>query len=218
MKITLKNSQTDSSYDLEYEEFKTRIQNGELEPTVLIKDKVMSDNEWLSLDNLGMFHKLSPKQYPKGNLLLEKEEQKQQRDLQSKELLKKFKEYSNKDNLEKILKQKALPSLMGSNIQGIARFICSPSFHPESITTFIYTATNVKVQYAQGKTSLWDSIPQLTTSVGEDGLYKETLTTLFDSESIIFEELELPFCDAPYRNWAELFSIAQKLMTVHSWH
>ena len=57
-----------------YEEFKRRIRTGEIVPNDQIKDRMLSHNQWRPVDDVIIFHKISPISYPKGPHIVELEE------------------------------------------------------------------------------------------------------------------------------------------------
>lgn len=73
MGILFKSHTTGETALIDYEEFKRRICEGEVVPADQVKDRILSDDQWRSVDEVRIFHKLSPTQYPKGPLLKDRE-------------------------------------------------------------------------------------------------------------------------------------------------
>ena len=57
---------------VDFDEFKTMIMENHIGPYDLIKDNILTENEWLAAENLRIIHRLSPVNHAKGSVLLEK--------------------------------------------------------------------------------------------------------------------------------------------------
>ena len=85
MEIFFKNRETGEVTTLPYNEFKDGIRKGEVLPQDEVQDRVLTNNEWRTVDNLRIFHKLSPDRYPSGPYLAARERAEAERDRLSEE-------------------------------------------------------------------------------------------------------------------------------------
>ena len=81
MNIILKTHGTGETVVIGYNEFKDRIRKGEVFPEDQVQDRVLTNDEWWTVDNLRIFHNLSPIRYAKPSHLVarEKAEEENQR-------------------------------------------------------------------------------------------------------------------------------------------
>jgi hypothetical protein len=56
-----------------YDEFKERIRKGEVSPGDQVQDRVLTNDQWWTVDNLRIFHRLSPSRHVKGPHLVARE-------------------------------------------------------------------------------------------------------------------------------------------------
>ena len=61
-----------SPESIEYEAFKKQIISGDIGPDTHVRDRVLTDDQWMSADNLGIFHKMSPSKHPHVRILKRK--------------------------------------------------------------------------------------------------------------------------------------------------
>jgi len=73
MEIRFKTRKTGEISALDYNEFKDRILKGEILPQDEVQDRILTNNEWRTVDNLRIFHNLSPSRYPSGPHLAARE-------------------------------------------------------------------------------------------------------------------------------------------------
>jgi len=60
MDILFKSSATGVAETVDYYEFKDRIEQGKVQPEDEVCDRVLTDDEWRPVDNLNLYHSLSP--------------------------------------------------------------------------------------------------------------------------------------------------------------
>ncbi len=70
--IELRDDANSPAYFLVWETFKERIQRGELQPPVEVRHEDYTENQWLTIDNLYVFFRHSPHNYPMGEYLRRK--------------------------------------------------------------------------------------------------------------------------------------------------
>jgi len=73
MEIRFKTRKTGEISALDYNEFKDRILKGEVLPQDEVQDRILTNNEWRTVDILRIFHDLSPSRYPSGPHLAARE-------------------------------------------------------------------------------------------------------------------------------------------------
>ena len=83
-----------SPESIEYEAFKKQIISGDIGPDTHVRDRVLTDDQWMSADNLGIFHKMSPSKHPHGRILKQKLRQEARRMQQRQKIAAKLKEYA----------------------------------------------------------------------------------------------------------------------------
>lgn len=129
---------------------KSAIASGEFGPQVLVRDRVLTNSECWTLDNLNLFHRLAPRSWPPGQHLHAK---RQRRDKQIDELQLSL-EWGGKV-------EDSLPSdfcsacwglvpltdlLRKPDAEGVARIIRSPFFTATTGVTLVYCGDYVEVQ------------------------------------------------------------------------
>lgn len=70
--ITFRLNEEDKAHEISLDELKTRIASNEIGPKALVCDRVLTNGEWWSLDNLNLFHTHSPVHYEAGRHLRKK--------------------------------------------------------------------------------------------------------------------------------------------------
>jgi hypothetical protein len=73
MNILLKSHGTEKCVVMGYDEFKERIRKGEVFPADQVQDRVLTNEQWWTVDNLRIFHRLSPARHAKGPHLVARE-------------------------------------------------------------------------------------------------------------------------------------------------
>ena len=69
MKIKIKTDIKHLKLEVDFDQFKALISNNEIAPLDLVKDNIITKGEWMTADNLKIFHRLSPNNYEYGPLL-----------------------------------------------------------------------------------------------------------------------------------------------------
>ena len=82
-------------------------------------------------------------------------------------------------------------------VVGVSRLLYLPSFAPEQIFTAIFKEQHIQLECIKGRSSLWGSIPQVTTSIDPSGMYRETGSIRFDKESCIRAHARVAYDAAP---------------------
>lgn len=202
MEVELAQTEASPPIRIEYNEFKARIERGELGPKTLIRDRVLTRGEWWPLDELNIFHNHSPKPYPKGERLRRKsDDAKQLREAQERCSAQRA-TYLHGNLIDERYYLRSLPELFGEKgVRGITRLYVLRSFAPERIFTFTFGRERICIYVAQGHTALWYSLPQATLS---NGLWKESVPTPFDPGQIHRAIGELGMKDAPwpFKQWS----------------
>jgi hypothetical protein len=70
--ITFRFNEEDKAHEISLDELKTRIASSEIGPNALVCDRVLTNGEWWSLDNLNLFHIHSPVHHEAGGHLRKK--------------------------------------------------------------------------------------------------------------------------------------------------
>src|SRR5262245_60880739 len=73
MSIVLRTKATGKAHVISYNEFKDRIRRGEICPQDQVRDRVLTNDQWWTVDNLRIFHRLSPVSQAKGPYLVARE-------------------------------------------------------------------------------------------------------------------------------------------------
>lgn len=72
--ITFRLNEEDKAHEISLDELKTRIASSEIGPKALVCDRVLTNGEWWSLDNLNLFHTHSPVHHQAGGHLRKKQQ------------------------------------------------------------------------------------------------------------------------------------------------
>ena len=78
MDIQFKSHATGKTAVIDYNKFKDRIRKGELFPLDQVRDRVLTDDRWWPVNDLSIFHRLSPTHYAKGRRLIARENAEQE--------------------------------------------------------------------------------------------------------------------------------------------
>ena len=70
--ITFRLNEEDKAHEISLDELKARIASSEIGPKALVCDRVLTNGEWWSLDNLNLFHTHSPVHHEAGGHLRKK--------------------------------------------------------------------------------------------------------------------------------------------------
>jgi hypothetical protein len=73
MAIALKTHATGETRVISYDEFKERVRRGEILPEDQVQDRILTNDQWWTVDNLRIFHRLCPIRYTKGPHLVARE-------------------------------------------------------------------------------------------------------------------------------------------------
>jgi len=193
--IQIKETETSTTMMVGLYELKARIQRGEARPDVLVCDRVLTNNEWWTLDNLNIFHNNSPIKYPPGRHLREKQDIQQQRNDAQARWWQLIEEYRSGNLLEQRFNLASLADLHAQHgVVGITRLWILPSFEPERVFTFIYEEDSILIHAAQGQTSLWQSLPQVDSV---NGVWQEIAREPFDPSQIVSRHAKIPLNELP---------------------
>jgi hypothetical protein len=138
------------------DDLKARIRCGEIGPKARIRDRVLTNGQWWTLDNLNLFHKSSPMQHPAGKHLLKKQAIAEQRAAQRVAI--QHDDYQHGHLIDKRFNLTPLTDLVKeTSVWGTTRLRVLPSFSPERIFTFIFGQHSIRIEAVLGRTSLWYS-------------------------------------------------------------
>lgn len=199
--ITYRLSEDDKAREVSLEEIKTHIAAGKIGPKALVFDRVLTNNEWWTFDDLNIFHKNSPADHPPGDRLRKKREVEEHRNEAQKRSWTMLAAYMEGSLIDERYNLTALPEI--SRQQGdvtVARLYVLRSFDAESIFTFSFDSKNISVEAVCGATSLWRSIPQVGST---NGMWKETVSTPFEASHIMRSVVALDLAQAPeiFHQW-----------------
>ena len=77
--ITFRLNEEDKAHEISLDKLKTRIASSEIGPKALVCDRVLTNGEWWSLDNLNLFHTHSPIHYEAGGHLRKKQQMQEEK-------------------------------------------------------------------------------------------------------------------------------------------
>jgi hypothetical protein len=80
MSIILRTHATGETRVISFEDFKERVRAGEIFPKDQVQDRVLTNNQWWTVDNLRLFHRLCPIHYTKGPFLVAREKAEEEQD------------------------------------------------------------------------------------------------------------------------------------------
>lgn len=207
--ICLKRAEASDPVTIGYNEFKAMIQRGELGPKCLVRDPILTGNDWWPLDELNVFHTHSPTPHPAGARLQKKLDAARHWNERTQLSWAQYEEYLSGDLIERSFQLVPLPELVGStNSHGATRLHVIRSFEPERIFTFLFQSDVIQIDVCQGGTSLWSSLPQVSST---NGVMEERSGSPFIGAQVYRASAKLPYKQAPepFRQWSSLVSASQ---------
>lgn len=165
--VCLKPSEASGPVTIGYNEFKAMIQRGELQPSCLVRDPILTGNDWWPLNELNVFHTYSPTAYPPGPRLQKKRDAARHWEVRTAESERWYQDYLSGDLLDRSFQLASLSELAtGTNSQGATRLYVLRAFEPERVFTFLFQTEAIQIEVCQGATSLWHSLPQVSSTDG----------------------------------------------------
>jgi hypothetical protein len=191
---------------IDYEEFKRRVASGEIGPAMLVRDPLITNGEWWAANNLGIFHHVSPKSYPKGERLLAHIALEQRREQQLEQFVEQHIERVK--NLPDPEAQFKLPDLTNlsrpDDVSGVCRFMRFSLEEPVFFVTITFRDKELEVNVVRSATAVKETLPSIVrNSFGPDGLYAVTPGVSFDMEAAQRGRKAVPLNDAPqaFESW-----------------
>ena len=187
-----------------YYEFKAMIERGELGPKALARDPVLTGNDWWPLDELNVFHNHSPSRHSPGLRLQKKRDEAKYWEERTKHSWAQLASYSEGDLIENSFQLVPLPELLKRrNALGATRLYVLRSFEPERVFTFVFENDGIRIDVCQGRTSLWYSLPQVSST---DGVMQESSGKPFEPDETYRASRKLLYEHAPrlFQSWATL--------------
>ena len=161
----LKHHANGTTAEIGYDDFKDRIRKGEIFPQDQVQDRILTNDEWRTVDNLRIFHRLAPLHYAKGRHLqaremAEDEKQRLQESLEiqrsaQEALARKFFQTGETGNdfilscLYEFLIACGEEPLMGEELA--VRFTYLPSFHESLFVRVSRRGAEWELHYKSGK-------------------------------------------------------------------
>lgn len=160
--MKLRKSPSSPVQEVSLTEFKLLVKNGEVEPTALVWDENLTDATWRTADELGAFHRASPRAYPPGPIRAKR----LARFKPPPEIIKTAQEacarYRSGITIEECY---GLDRLDESGLVGeislISRLFILPALRVESVVTLAFGKKTVLLQASQGTgDTVWSSVEQ----------------------------------------------------------
>src|SRR5262245_1597357 len=166
MSIALRTKATGEARVISYNEFKDRIRRDEVCPQDQVQDRVLTNDQWWTVDNLRIFHRLSPVSHAKGPYLVAREkaeeekrrleEIEQRRAAEKAALARKL--FQVEQSERDFMLYPLFEFLTGCNEQPLTgqdfamRFTELPSFHPPLFVRASRLGTEWELCYRSGST------------------------------------------------------------------
>lgn len=155
--VQIRESETGESQEITLDELKERIRSGELGPSVQFRDSYWTGNEWWTLDNLRIFHNLSPKYHAPGSHLASKLRREKEAEVSQEAIRawqRKVTESLPDDFLERSYGTKKVTTLWAERpCIGIARLVERPAFSSPKLTTLAFGSNSVDVDVLEANRS-----------------------------------------------------------------
>jgi hypothetical protein len=214
--ITFRFNEEDRPHEVALDDLKAQIASGEIGPKALVCDRVLTNGEWWSLDNLNLFHTYNPAYCEAGT------------HLRKKQWAQKEKEYAEK--VQSDWKRKVVASLPASfmtdclgfepfekilsnpETTGVARLIRYPAFGgPDGVTIIFMQSKAVVSTAASAMDPQTKLIAPTIDQVGSEIPDWTLAAKKFSTDEVTKTERHLPFRSLcpPLNNWTDTKSAAQ---------
>lgn len=214
--VTIRESDVSAVQELTLDELKERIRTGGLGPSAQIKDRNWTGNEWQTLDNLRLFHSLSPQYHAPGAHLAKKLRHKSEKEAAQEAVRawqKKVSESLPDDFFERCYGTRKLTNLRAQrSCLGISRLIEKPAFGCPRLITLTFGPGSTAVEILEAKQSPyrplstafeapWLPLPDWTKAADDFA------GQFVDSWSYSIAQLKLP---EAFRTWEAFMKIGRK--------
>jgi hypothetical protein len=215
MSIQLKEPSRSEQIEISYDDLLQKIIIGELGPSLLIKSHILTGNTWLTLDNLKIFHRYSPRVEPFGSLLTARVEQEERKRIRFKN--RRDFNVALRSGLiyDKFLGVKPVTNLCNEqSILGVSRLIVYPSFDPTKFYTLKYYRDHIEINALTTRVNFRSLFPeeyQFGYSFGYD------MDTLHEDD-VVKREGSIKWRQAPgkWSKWRSLFKFSLEVDCCHS--
>jgi hypothetical protein len=154
MRVKLRTEPGQNVLEIEYEGLLARVEKGELGPDA--ECQLFADQGWERLDDLPLFHRYSPKDYPPGPMLEQHLRKAQLASLLREKRKRLLREFVDGTLVEEQFKVKPVGDIARSTgAQSVGRCVFFPAFRPESIVTLVIFPERAEVELVQGRTSVF---------------------------------------------------------------
>ena len=144
------------------------VRAGKVRPDALYREP-WTLGQWLTVDNLRLFHKHSPVQHPPGPKLIEARESERR----GAEMFQRYTDYRTGTLVEDRYQVRPLADAAREpGVVGVSRLMIFPAFEPERIVTALFHADGVAVEAVAGSSQLWRSLQTFTRKT-PDGTWEQ---------------------------------------------
>jgi hypothetical protein len=195
----------------------------------LLKDRVVTDGAWITIDNLPMFHKYSPVTYQLGKILFSKLALAKRKKELAELCAPVQSAYESGSLIESCFGLESIPSLLADPaVQGAARLCERPSFFPERVWTGIFRQDSIHVEFVTGNALVYRFVPDINVCtdldrIGKNGYSIEAVIEKYRSAAAITkksktlrpDEYENQLCSIEYFSKAVVFCPNVKTMGMY---
>jgi len=171
MNMFFRATETSPTVELTYTQLRALVRKGEVPPSALVCDLLLTQNEWWTIDNLRLFHQSSPHDHPPGERLRKSDAARAKRRAEEEEdsqhLMQLLDDYCEGNLLERSLGLAPLENLLADpGVIGASRLWILPSFFGEEAWTLEFRENDLGVEIVSAQQSIWyqefaDSTPDL---------------------------------------------------------
>jgi hypothetical protein len=142
--------------EVSLDELRAIVRTGSVKPTVLVRDPLLTRDEWWTIDNLRLFHNCSPVAYAPGEHLLRQVAEREASMATSAMFAEWFVQYTRGDVVERALGLKSLGEITNApGVFGASRLFVRPAFLSETLCTFVFGTLGITIQVAEAERMVW---------------------------------------------------------------
>lgn len=197
MAIRIKCDPGDAPIEVSAVELEDLIKSGRVQASSLLHDKILTDGEWRTADNLYLFHRASPKTHPYGPYLLAQEARQERQRSQREDAQVAYEAYRMGTLIEDSFGLDPIDRLLGrAQAMAATRLIVLPSFCPERIVTITFSQQGIEVLLSESPTAVWNLVPHHEGRTNPDGSLREIPRTPFFRERVVHRTTSAPLAVA----------------------
>ena len=145
-----------SPEEMDLDRFEELAREGIVSPSSLIRDRVLTNDEWWTADNLRLFHRNTGWRHPVGTHLAPQLAREQEKAEDGRRLSEHFKEYNTGTFIQKTYGLRGVDEMAAPpDVIGICRLTIRPAFFAETVWTIVVRERTLELEAVRGKVSLW---------------------------------------------------------------